>query len=44
MSRPQKPKANKQNNPVAKHDYNRGGFHTPAKFTRRTKHKGKDND
>ena len=26
---------------VAKHDFNRGGFHTPNKFTRKTKHKGK---
>lgn len=35
-------KKNKQNNPVAKYDFNRGGFHTPKKFTRKTKHKGKD--
>lgn len=42
MSKPQKPKPNKHSNPVAKHDFNKGGFHTAAKFTRRTKHKGKD--
>jgi hypothetical protein len=31
----------KTNNPVAKYDFNRGGFHTPSKFTRKIKHKGK---
>ena len=33
----------KVNNPVAKHNYHKGGFHTPKKFTRKVKHKGKDN-
>jgi len=27
---------------VAKHDFNRGGFHTSNKYSRKTKHKGKD--
>ena len=34
------------NNPVAKHNFNKGGFHTPAKFVRKMKHvaKGRDHD
>ena len=44
MTIPQKPKPNKHSNPVAKHDFNKGGFHTPAKFTRKSKHKRKDDE
>ena len=31
----------KTNNPVAKHNFNKGGFHTPKKFVRTEKHKTK---
>lgn len=32
----------KTNNPVAKHNFNKGGFHSTKKFVRRVKHKDKD--
>lgn len=34
----------KTNNPVAKYNFNKGGFHTPKKHIRRVKHKSTQNE
>ena len=38
-----KKKLNKRRNPVARHNQCRGGFHSPKKYSRKTKYKNEDN-
>ena len=37
-----KKKRNKKRNPVARHNKCRGGFHSPKKYSRKTKYKVED--